>query len=687
MAKEVGSVVANAVFNTEPFVRGAQQAEKSLQRFVNRSRRDFDKWAAGIDQKVGSAMKVLAVGLPAGLAALGAAQARAIDAQQKFADRIGTSQRQLVALQQAAAETAGVTDSTLNMALQRMTRRVAEAAQGTGEAKGAIAELGLDAAKLAQMDPAEQFRAISGAMQGVANQGDQLRLAFKLFDSEGASLVNTLRQGPEVLDQYVTLVDDLGLSLSRVDTAKVEAANDAFGRIGKVAQGLGNSIAVELSPFIKAIADQFVDASRESSGFRDAVREGVQIAGTAVAWFADILHGVEVAYAALRVSAEASGVVMLTIWTTIAKGVAGVVDHTIIPAFNAIIDGANAVNSVLGILDEELQHITPLAESPFIAGLEGALAGSQKRMEELFAEFNRIAMEPLPSEAVKAWLAEVQAAAEQAGQAVAAAAGGAPIGDGTSPIDPEAAEKAKGELSRVLGFGQSDMEKEQEAFARRLEILQENLALQNLTHEQFQRILEDQVQKHQQRLSAIEAKEQGKREKQEAASWAERSQNAFSELANMTAGVAQHSKLMFQINKAAAIASALLDAREAVTGAYKVGARIGGPPVGAAFAAVAAAAQAANVAAIASTSFDGGGSGTTPSAAGGGAVVNDIPVRADREILERDQNDTQRTIRIEVVGDDSEIGRVIARNIRQVVDDEDVVLIGPNSRQARELVA
>jgi len=66
---------------------------------------------------------------------------------------------------------------------------------------------------------------------------------------------------------------------------------------------------------------------------------------------------------------------------------------------------------------------------------------------------------------------------------------------------------------------------------------------------------------------------------------------------------------MFELNKAAALASAALDAREAVTGSYKVGARIGGPTLGAAFAAAAAAAQASNIAAIASTSF---GSGVAP---------------------------------------------------------------------------
>ncbi len=42
-----------------------------------------------------------------------------------------------------AAKASGVEQQTLDMALQRFTRRTAEAAQGTGEAKDALAQLGM----------------------------------------------------------------------------------------------------------------------------------------------------------------------------------------------------------------------------------------------------------------------------------------------------------------------------------------------------------------------------------------------------------------------------------------------------------------------------------------------------------------------------------------------------------------
>ncbi|MEZ5781154.1 MAG: tape measure protein [Rhizobiaceae bacterium] len=86
---------------------------------------------------------------------------------------------------------------------------------------------------------------------------------------------------------------------------------------------------------------------------------------------------------------------------------------------------------------------------------------------------------------------------------------------------------------------------------------------------------------------------------------------------------AKHNQVFFALEKARAMAAALISARESVVHAYNFGSRIGGPPLGAVFAGVAAAAQAANIAAIASTSYRSGGSGVS-SAGGGGGGVSDM---------------------------------------------------------------
>jgi hypothetical protein len=77
-----------------------------------------------------------------GLAALVNRSISAADAIGKTADKIGVGVEALQELR-FAAKASGVEQQTLDMALQRFTRRAAEAAQGTGEAKDALAQLGI----------------------------------------------------------------------------------------------------------------------------------------------------------------------------------------------------------------------------------------------------------------------------------------------------------------------------------------------------------------------------------------------------------------------------------------------------------------------------------------------------------------------------------------------------------------
>jgi hypothetical protein len=85
------------------------------------------------------------------------------------------------------------------------------------------------------------------------------------------------------------------------------------------------------------------------------------------------------------------------------------------------------------------------------------------------------------------------------------------------------------------------------------------------------------------------------------------------------------SKELAAIGKAAALAQATIDGYAAVVGAYKNGASIGGPALGAAFAAAAGIATAVQIAKIASAGGPGGSSGGgatySPDAGGGGGVT------------------------------------------------------------------
>ncbi len=235
--------------------------------------------------KMGAAMTAATVA--AGIALTKTSMAN-VDALAKTADKIGITTEALAGLQHAA-ELTGVSTETMNMALQRMTRRVAEAAMGSGEAVKALKELRIDAGALVKLPLDQQMEIVADAMQGVETQADRVRLAMKLFDSEGVALVNTLAGGSEGLREMAAEAGHLGIAISRVDAAQIEAANDAVTRAKGVFTGLGNQLGTAFAPIIKEVADNFRQAALDNAEFGNV---GQQVARVVVKAFAKVASAV-----------------------------------------------------------------------------------------------------------------------------------------------------------------------------------------------------------------------------------------------------------------------------------------------------------------------------------------------------------------------------------------------------------
>jgi hypothetical protein len=200
------------------------------------------------------------------------------DALAKTASKIGTTTEALSKLRYAASLT-GVEANTLDMAMQRFTRRTAEAAQGTGEAKSAIAELGLDARKLQQLPLDQQMMKLSAAFGNVENDADKLRIAFKLFDSEGAALVNTLALGEKGLEEMFGRAKSLGIVMSSEAAAGAEKANDALSDLLFIVKGLKDQFAVALAPAITMATETLTDFVLKLA----STKEGINGVGQALA--------------------------------------------------------------------------------------------------------------------------------------------------------------------------------------------------------------------------------------------------------------------------------------------------------------------------------------------------------------------------------------------------------------------
>ena len=210
-----------------------------------------------------------AVAGAAGIGLLVKSSLQSIDTLGKTAQKLGVTSQALQKLRYAS-NLAGVETRTVDMAVQRFTRRLSEAANGTGEAKDALKELGLNAKELAKQPLDKQMLKLADAFDNVQSSGDKVRLAFKLFDSEGVAFVNTLEGGSAALREMFNEAEGLGFVLSSSAVAGVEQANDAVMKLSSMLGGVRDQIVAGLAPALTFIADiirkKLVDAIQGEDG-------------------------------------------------------------------------------------------------------------------------------------------------------------------------------------------------------------------------------------------------------------------------------------------------------------------------------------------------------------------------------------------------------------------------------------
>jgi len=282
------------------------------------------------------------------------------DALGKTADRLGINVEVLQGLR-FGAEQSGVGIATLEMALQRMTRRVSEAANGTGEAVKALKEMGIEAEDIASLSVDEQLNVLADALSGVENEADQVRLAMKLFDSEGVKLLNMLKDGSAGLSKYQKEAQDLGFVLSRDMIARMEQANDSMNRASKVGGVFSDMLATAVAPAISVVAEQFVTFVKNSNTGSEALQ---QMQGVV----SGLVKGFDILVNALKTSATGWG---LTI-------------DAIVMKYNQWFGSQEELRSSTEQFFQSLESAEKATNNLFLATL--GLSDTQVKLKQLYAE-------------------------------------------------------------------------------------------------------------------------------------------------------------------------------------------------------------------------------------------------------------------------------------------------------------
>lgn len=517
------------------------------------------------------------------------------DATAKTSRALGTTTEAFSAMAYAAEAAAGMTRDQFGQSLNFMQNNLSMAAQGLGDARYAIQDLGLNVDALAKMRPEQKFEAIVDAMNKFPDAAGKIRIARDIFGLSGAEIVKVSNDGAEGLHKLYAEAENAGRVIAG-DTAKAaEQFNDNLQRLKANAQGLAMSIAGPLMTALNA----FFEMGRAPK------------------------MDLQAKFAATTREIEA--------------------------------------------LNRELQRTEP--NSPYYDAIKHQI----ESMALSAANLNK----------------EMQTAA------AAAAAGQKPGGGGLDARQAEEAQKIRDEYLQDLSqratlLNEGYRSEQQQLLAdkqAKLSIIKEAEDMGVEIGVEYKTLREQIELEHQAKLGDISAQGILARQAFDRMTLGQQAKSLAGWLAATTATAATHNKSMFELNKAAGIANAIISMHEGIGKAWAMG-----PILGPIMAGIILAAGTANIAAIAATSF--GSTTSAPSVGAGGAIpVTQAgpPAMPESPAYSQPAQQSQGTIQIVIqgnlIGNEEFIYDTLVPVLREGIDNRDIVIIGQDSRQAQNLAA
>jgi len=279
-----------------------------------------------------------------------------IDAQAKLAQSLDTTVASIQVLERAGG-LAGVAMTGIEQATKDLTRRLSQAAAGTGPAVAALDRLGLSATDLMALPLDERIGQINQAIEDFVPTAERAAVAGQLFGEEGS--IAMARIDSATLRQATQDLRDFGVVVSEQDADQIERTNDALSRLGLIWRGVSNQLAVAAAPALEAVANALASVARTTGPVGIAITmlfDNIGRLTTYAATFVALMAGrwvAGMAAAALSVSTLATGLVILRgalIRTGIGALIVGAGE--LVYQFTRLMAGAGGFGNAMGLLSD-----------------------------------------------------------------------------------------------------------------------------------------------------------------------------------------------------------------------------------------------------------------------------------------------------------------------------------------------
>lgn len=458
-ARSLGVLTLDLVAKTSGFVQGMDKAERASDKWRREVTKNLEHTQGVVKSgltAIAATLATSATAAAAGVSALTIKGLEAVDSQAKLARSLDSSIDSLSALQLAASD-AGLND--LEGSVTRLNRRLGAAEDGTGEAAKAVDELGLSLEELSALDVDERVAAIADAVRdsGVSMQRAARLAQYLGFEQKEAAAF--FAQGGDAIRGYRQEIDDLGLAISAIDAIKVEQANDAFARTGRITDAVSQQLAIQVAPIVSAVSSLFVQSAKDAGGLGEATADAFNVVVEATATGLNSLEELDRKFLS---SQNAVDVFALNVRIGLLEVAREIVE---IPTA-AVNEMIMAVNNLPGI------DIETLGMSDFGKEIQSVIDSTRGEIATLNDELQEELSKPLPGDRFKRFVYEARKSAEESAAAVLAANNkiGAALGSdgGSGGSEPTDELKAYQQLVREL---QTDEEKLTSQLQERLAIL------------------------------------------------------------------------------------------------------------------------------------------------------------------------------------------------------------------------
>ncbi|UPT53232.1 hypothetical protein [Synechococcus phage Yong-L1-251] len=396
--RSLGSLTLDMVLKTGNFLGPMDKAGRSTKRQTKQMSDDF--------KKVSTAVTAVAAASAAGATALlaftdmAARNARELRNQAQVANAtVEEFQRMAYGVREF-----GIEEDKLSDILKDVNDRIGDfIATGGGPMadffENIAPKVGLTADAFRNLSGPQALQLFYDSLEKANLSQEDMTFYLEAMASDTTALIPLLRNGGERLSEMADEADRLGMVMSAVEVAQLSQVAIELDKARAMVGGVGNAVALELAPFVLALAEDF-GAAVESVGDLQAIVE--QMVDTSVLYLGTFLDAVWEIDRDIQVAGVSTRELALVVARSMASATTAIIEGPV-NALNFLIE---KMNNVPGIdIDFADQPDFAYAMRDQVEVLEGALRSARIELDELTAG-------TAPSERLNEFIQQARAAAD-----------------------------------------------------------------------------------------------------------------------------------------------------------------------------------------------------------------------------------------------------------------------------------